>query len=156
MAKGFTYFAIDPAGRTHSRNSKRVYTHCVVYQQSKARMIEWAHKMRESDLRNARYYLDIIKHGYAPNLMDFPHYRDNKEAHARDVELAKDHLNGATTPEAYADRILSETLAKLETKDWTVWYNAGWCGRFDLAQKLANKYSDSTYAGVQILAGSTR
>lgn len=153
MAKAkFTYTAIDMNGTAHTRNSNRVYTHAVLYQESRETCEQWARDMMAVDRKNAGYYLDIVKHGRAENLMEFPHYANNREAWARDVELAKGHLQGATTPEEYARRRFDETMAKHAAHDWSRWFCAGFCGRFDLAQRLADtELKRRRVANVQIV-----
>ena len=139
MAKAI-FTATDPNGAIHKRTSaKREYTHTVVYQEDKAAYVAAATSpaSRKQHEKNAQYYLDCIANGEHLNLMTFAHYVDDEAAHARDVEEAVKRLDGATTAAEFAEARIAEDLERYETIDWSKWINAGWCGRLDLAQKLA-------------------
>lgn len=152
MAKT-SYFVVDPNGATHTRNSARVYTHAVVYQRSKANAIDWAmsSQQRAQDMKNAQYYLDCIAVGYHENLMGFDHYRNDKKRQAQDVAEAVEKLAGAKSAGQYADALRADALARIEATDYSLWFVAGWCGRFDLAQRLASQHT-----GAMILPASSR
>lgn len=132
------FTATDPNGTVHTRTSKnRIYTHTVVYQRSKAAAIESAKAMHKQHLETGRYLLDCIANGKHLSLMKFGHYANDAGRHARDVEDAKRSLRGLTTPEGYAAWMVADALEKIEASDWSQYWNAGWCGRLELAQKLA-------------------
>ncbi|MER9003312.1 hypothetical protein NKI15_06745 [Mesorhizobium sp. M0862] len=138
------YTAIDPAGVEHKRTTAdRTYTHTVVFQRSKAAAIEaaTAKSARGFHANNGQYYLDCIRDGRHSNLMSFEHYRNDTDRQARDVAEAIEHLSGVTTAAEFADAKVAAHVARIEATDWTIWHNAGWCGRHDLALKLAAKAS---------------
>ena len=152
------YHAIDPSGDVHTRSSKagRVYTHTVVTRPSyewalmAAKSKDWA----KTDRRNLEYY-DTIAQGRDP----YPRqcYRQNHpekwtpeqieeeriavEAENRKrVEDAIAHVANRTVAQYLADK-QAERIARVEGLKakgyYNDWQNAGWCGRPDLAQKLA-------------------
>ncbi|WP_172373350.1 hypothetical protein [Mesorhizobium sp. NZP2234] len=138
------YTAIDPAGVEHKRTTAdRTYTHTVVYQRSKVAAVEAAttKSARGFHAKNGQYYLDCIRDGRHENLMSFEHYRADTDRQARDVAEAIGNLAGATTAAEYAEAKVAAHLARIEATDWTIWHNLGWCGRHDLARKLAAKTS---------------
>lgn len=151
MAKT-AYIAIDANGTTHTRNSDRVYTHTVVYRQSKADRMAYATSKdwRDADGKNYDYAAACIANGKHLNLMSFAHYANDTARHAKDVQESVAHNRGLTR-EDYISTRQAERVAIVEATDFSVWHNAGWCGRLDLAQKLAAKFSD-----VAILPATTK
>jgi len=130
------FTAIDPNGVEHKRTSdRRSYSHTVVYQ--KAVHEARAKARHASHIDNGRYYLQCIAKGFHESLMKFEHYASDQGRHDADVKMAYAELKGCTTAEGFAAMRVAEELLKLDAEDWSAYWNAGWCGRFDLAQKLA-------------------
>lgn len=133
MAKTL-YTATDANGVIHTRNSDRVYTHTVVYLHdytadlAGARNESW----KKTDRSNYRYYQKLISgdHGFSCIT----------EA---DVAKARGHVEGLTE-EAFVAREVARRVDRVETNKangfYKKYFNAGWCGRLDLAQKLVSKY----------------
>lgn len=131
MAKT-AYFATDANGKTHTRNSDRVYTHTVVYRHIKSEAMAAAHSDHWKSLDANNYEFDVAiatgNHNYTTITADR-------------VAACKARVEAFTMDE-YVANSLAERVARVEATDFTVWHNAGWCGRLDLAQKLAAKYND--------------
>ncbi|MBZ9847206.1 hypothetical protein LB565_04285 [Mesorhizobium sp. CA14] len=137
------YTAIDPNGEEHKRTTAdRTYTHTVVYQRSKDAAIARAKDARKGHVDSGNYYLGCVRDGHYANLMKFEHYRTDAARQASDAADAAAKMAGRTAEE-YADAKVAEHLAAIEATDWTVYHNAGWCGRHDLALKLAAKIGPS-------------
>lgn len=150
MAKT-SYFAIDANGKKHTRNSERAYTHTVVYQSIKSEGMDCAlsPEWRKTEKKNYDYSVSCIENGKHKNLMSFEHYRNDAARHAKDVEESVDFLRGAKSFEEFAEARKAERVAAVEARDYSIWHNAGWCGRLDLAQKLAAKYTGAKILEVQ-------
>lgn len=132
------FIATDPNGIEHRRTSdRRTYTHTVVFQKSKKLHIESAIAGHKQHVSTGEWMLACVANGKHLSLMHFDHYAKDIERQARDVTDCIEKLNGAKNAVEYADRQVTETVADLESRDWSVYWNAGWCGRADLAQKLA-------------------
>lgn len=133
------YFVIDPNGVKHTRSTSRIYSHAVLYQRTKEDYLATIPAWKATEKKNGQYYLDCIANGYHKNLMHFPHYVDDKARQAADVQEAIERLDGCATAEEFAERLAERMRAKAEATDWNEWFCDGWCGRLDLAQKLAAK-----------------
>ena len=139
-----SYTATDANGAIHTRttSSGRIYTHTVVHQPTKAAAIARAHQMHPGTLKNCQYQFDSAAQGmeaYADaGLKRFPSLGRDYFNHqwAEHAEFAAKWGTAA----AYAQHVLDKHLASIEATDFTVWHNAGWCGRLDLARKLASNY----------------
>jgi hypothetical protein len=157
MAKT-SYFATDANGNIHTRNSDRVYTHTVVYRNSKSKQLEAAKsaECRKMDGRNYDYAVECAAgtHQHVTTITPASGFHasytaeyiaDRQEAQRAENEIriarAKADI-GTMTRVEYQDAKEANRVAKVEATDFTIWHNAGWCGRLDLAQKLAAKYND--------------
>lgn len=156
MAKRRTTFtAIDPNGTTHTRTSDaRTYTHTVVYQRSKAEALTSAKSGAEYDGRNYDY--DVAKangtHPHVNYVAAASAYHSSYSAehiakaqenqrneNARLIAAATAIVEAFPTKEAYVAAMVAGRIADVEATDFTIWHNLGWCGRPDLAAKLAAK-----------------
>lgn len=163
MAKRIIFTAIDPNGTVHTRTSdRREYTHTVVYQHDKAALMAYAtgSDWTKSDGNNFDYRRECAA-GTHPNVTkvtpaDKFHssytaekiaefQQAQREMNAKIIADAKVETDGKTREQYIAER-QAERVARVEAEDFTIWHNAGWCGRLDLAQKLAAK---SAYAWVR-------
>lgn len=141
MAKT-TFLAIDPAGNVHTRKTERTYTHAVLERASK----EWA--IHHATVVSAKWGLDSAREQFAYATWTVEQFnemllrkkcgiltRDNRYAE-ESIAKAKAFVAQWGTPEAYVEARVTEELAKIEARDWTVWTVAGFNGRRDLAEKL--------------------
>ncbi|SCX31105.1 hypothetical protein DSM25558_5121 [Agrobacterium sp. DSM 25558] len=159
MAKT-AYFAIDPNGKTHTRNTERSYSHTVVYRQDKAEKLAFAmHKdWHKTDGRNYDY--DALcaagTHAHVTTVTPASGFHASytaeqiaarqeaqREENADRIAKAKASIGTMTRAEFIADQ-QARRVASAEKADYTTYFNAGWCGRLDLAQKLAAKFAGST------------
>lgn len=151
-----TYIATTSDGTNtvfRRKSANRTYTHTVVFQRSKDAAIAYAKSAgnRSHHASTGKYLLDCVADGHHANLMRFEHYAKDTARQAKDVAEAKARLAGITTVAAYVDRRITENLADIAKVNWSAWYNAGWCGRLDLAQKLAAKINNGGQSAVVIL-----
>lgn len=132
------YLAIDPNGFEHRRTTAgRTYTHTVVYQRSKEWAVAQAKASHEGHVSTGKYFLDCVAVGYHAYLMHFDHYRNDIARQQADVAESLESLAGMTTAEGYAAAQVAKHLLDIDARDWSAYLNAGWCGRRDLAEKLA-------------------
>lgn len=151
------FTAIDPNGKEHKRTSdSRTYTHTVVVQHVKAAhmAIATSKGFADADASNYDYMVECAA-GTHRNVTrtrtpaDFhPSYSAEYVANAiaarnaenaKRIAEAKAFIAKYPTKEAYVAARLAERVAAVEAKDFTIWHNLGWCGRHDLAVKLASK-----------------
>jgi len=140
MAKK-TFLATDPSGVVHKHVSKdRAYVAAVVYQHDKSAAYSNARGEAnfKAHAKTGHWYLDCVENGKHLSLMQFKHYADDTERQAQDVADSLKQLAGAATPQEYAAARVAEDVEALDKIDWNKWLCAGWCGRADLAQKLAS------------------
>lgn len=125
-------------GQTFKRKSDRVYTHTVV---SKP-----AHTYEQA-LAAAKVFApyDGDSMAYFQEAMHQCHRGDAQRAeYARYVEVGLDVINA----EASARRVAE---VEAQRAVYETFYNNGWCGRLELAQKLADKMRKYGHRGVVIL-----
>lgn len=144
MAKT-NYIAIDPAGQLHTRKTERVYTHTVLFKYSYEDQMREANRDQSVDGDNWEFSCRMVEWGGV--------YRGKREKWHSDEEIARNlATNEALKAKANnrAEAIANgraERVAHIEARKaagfYEKWVNAGWCGRLDLAQKLAAKYSGS-------------
>jgi len=152
MAKKQTLFAIDPQGVKHTRTTARTYTHTVVVLRG-AKYLE-AQRPNEAAIKaqNDRMWDRIeneVKGVFGPG----EQWRgqavlDRWQEHAK--QWVREHSREADLVQAierahksYADRVARGDDLKYE--------NVGWCGRYDLADKLASAQSGQGYERVVVL-----
>ena len=151
MATATNHFhAIDPQGVAHTRSTKRTYSHTVV--------------VRLGDAYAARMLANSLKHTAAQAPKDYAfhqsvidrswHYIDGKVGgtlrypnSTSEADMLADtakhtaELDGRTVEQYTADAL--DAVRKSHAEDAAKGYfsnfiNVGWCGRLDLAMKLAN------------------
>jgi hypothetical protein len=153
MTKRTTFTAIDPNGVEHVRTSdRRNYSHTVVAQYNKAdhmnRAVDpnWA----KTDGSNWDYHAKIANgNDPYPSKCYLGNHPDKYSAeqiaeevvtvaatNAKRVEDAKTFVS--ITREEHIAKMLADRIAAVEAKDYNGWHNLGWCGRRDLADKLAS------------------
>lgn len=164
------FTATDPAGVIHTRTTERTYEYTVVtlpcYEGDVA--FYASESWDKSEAKNFRYYRQIAA-GNDPyparQWRDDPARFTAEEiaeslAHA-EAENAKrladaiEKVAGHADAASYCAGQRAKRLAAVEQRKaegyYQIWQNAGWCGRLDLASKLAQKCSGSRTAAVQIL-----
>lgn len=168
------YFAIDPNGVTHTRTSDRIYSHAVVAKHSYDRALAMANDKgwARTDRSNFDYYCQIAagNHPYAKKHWDEVAYAAHKKtvewiadynarmdaANAEDLANAIERTQGHTA-ESYCEAKRLERVASVEAKKADGYYDRffceGWCGRADLAHKLAAKCKNAV--DVTILPAQT-
>jgi len=143
MAKKIKYIARDADGQLHTRSSNRVYTHTVVAKLDIDAMIRDADTTgRAYSIQNHAVYVGYATNGWKPTKWMTP--ESAKQHHEKGFECGRRFLaEHGTDPAAYAEVCYQRKVARF-TAD-TEYHNLGWCGRLDLAQKLAAKCAANQY-----------
>jgi hypothetical protein len=165
------YIATDAAGGIHKRSTEsRAYTHTVVVKGgyeaalASAKSPGWA----KTDASNFDYYLRIAEgrsaHYPSKRWCAAPRHTPEQIAQedadlavsdAAKVAVAKLETDGRTVDQYVAiqrDQRIKRVEARKAAGDFDTWKNAGWCGRLDLAQKLAASEAAKGDYAVDILA----
>ncbi|WP_181423052.1 hypothetical protein [Serratia marcescens] len=141
MAAKTKYFAIDANGARHTRTTARTYTHMVVVCHNLEKSRQGA-SSKEAKASHARNY-DYHAREAGPN-PQFRHSPEHMAEHKRIAAMDRDHYVEICV---LADIERINKAGKGEYADQ--WHDFGWCGRLDLAQKLAAKWAH--YGKVEIL-----
>jgi len=133
MAAKTTYTAKDPNGVEHTRTTARVYSHAVFSRLDLAAKRKEATSavVAENERRNHSYYVDSVK--------------NNSNREHKNDEFDRLYLRFASmTPEEFVAERVAERICLInacgEGEFSDAWYEVGFCGRIDLAQKMAAKY----------------
>ena len=147
MAKSTTFLATDPAGNTHKRTSQsRTYAATVVVREGTAtaeRKFEAAepdHQKRDAD--DFAFFLQMSTLDGVKQWHKKGGWTHASEADMQaDVARYSERLEGCATAAEYVALQAAERRAAFEKAKaagaYERWLNAGWCGRSDLALKLA-------------------
>lgn len=156
-----TFLATAPDGSIHTRTSEnRRYTHTVVARRNYADALAHADRLIDADGDNFRFWSAIIAAGgyYARRKLPRParYTEEQFAAHeAKEVADAKERIGGAPTETIYKvmkrDQRLADLAERKANGAFEVYFNCGWCGRLDLAQKLAASEQAKGYLDVTIL-----
>jgi len=161
------YHAIDANGTKHTRSTERTYSHTVVARYSRAEHMARATRpaWTESDGNNWDYNFRIAN-GNDPYpaknyLADHPDMYSAEKIAQGQVRADEDNAKRvaqsvglvSVTREQYIANQLAARIAAVEATDFTVYHNLGWCGRYELAVKLANSKEGVTsyYTDITIL-----
>lgn len=142
--------ATDAAGRIHTRTTKRTYTHTVVFLPCYAADLAKASQPRQVDGDNWEFAGQMVAWGGVFNGVRKPYHTDEQVS----KELASNQERVAQFPDRAAAiegnrlRRIEDVEARKAAGYYETWQNAGWCGRLDLAQKLA---AQTAGARVEIL-----
>ena len=134
------YFVIDANGKKHTRNSMRTYTHAVLYRESKSAALRLAERKDRFSVDNFWYH-----HAFVDGTSKWLERKswENEVQYmkraAEEVERSRNALRGCETPEDWEAALREEAIARIEARDFSQWAVEGWCGRHDLAVKLAHK-----------------
>jgi uncharacterized protein (DUF427 family) len=142
------HFVIDQNGKKHTRTSQgRVYSHCVivrdVYELALARA-QIGTRLNANYISNFNYYVSLAagtnEHS-KPWSWEKP--EDAAERIAKQRAKAEKEIAGIATPAQYLEKLIAEDIAAVEKQKAEGKYDEfgvyGWCGRRDLAKKLAAK-----------------
>ena len=152
------YLAIDSLGAEHTRSSQRVYTHTVVVMYDYDAAINNAKTYHASKAaiatatRNFDYEVSIATGNDPHPEYDYVQVDGKWQRVYNDATAARQAIRAAKSSaeieggfEAYRARILAKELARVESRKengaFTTWGSVGFCGRLDLAQKLAAQYA---------------
>lgn len=134
------HFVIDANGVRHTRNSKtRVYTHAVLYRESKAEDLKHVEKKWPHFDSNFWYHMAFIN-GTSKWLDRSPWEKDDAQYNdrvKRDVERATEALRGCQTPDELFALVKAEAIAFIEAKDYSRWHVSSWHSTHKLAEKEA-------------------
>lgn len=156
-----TFLATDPAGKTHKRTSQnRTYAATVVVREGTAnaeRKFEAGEGWRrDHDAKNFAYAAArTTAEAVTADLLRRNHkvLADDADYVARRVAENVAFVEGFATVEEYVEKQAAKRRAKFEAEkaagSYERWLNAGWCGRPDLALKLASQQKG--YDEVRIL-----
>lgn len=132
-------------GQTFTRKTDRVYTHTVV--SKPAHTYEQALAAAKAFKQYGADWIAYCQEAMSP---DYKYASVNTDAqraeYARHVEVGLDVINAEVSA-----RFVAAVEASNAENHYETFYNNGWCGRFDLAQKLADKMRKYGHRGVVIL-----
>lgn len=159
------YSATDANGTVHTRSTDRTYTHTVVAQLNRAELMEralskaWA----KSDGDNYDYAVECAAgtHRHVTHVTDragyHVSYTDEQVAGFQEAQRAENakriasaKLIVAISREEHIAAEQAKRVASVEATDFEAFHNLGWCGRRDLAVKLAAKTGEY-YRNIMIL-----
>lgn len=140
MAAKTKYYIVDSDGNKHTRTSARVYTHMVVFRAN-------------LDCQRERAASEVERKHHAKNYAY--HAREagpgRKYEHS-DTEMAQHKEIAVMTCDEYVQQAVERCIARINEdgmgKHADKCIDVGWCGRLDLAEKLAQKWTQ--YGIVQI------
>lgn len=151
MAKRTTFTATDAAGRVHTRTSdRREYTHTVVFLPSFALDMARADRDRGHDGEDWDFACRMVAWGGVFNGVRKPWATDEQIA-AELADYTAKASKYTSREEAITGRRAKRVAFVNERKEagyYATWQNAGWCGRLDLAQKLAARTNDAAKVDV--------
>lgn len=151
-------------GQTFTRNSKsRVYTHCVVAKPSIDCALERAQSKAARDLHrsNYRWYQKTLA-SEGRLFEQYTHISDEQYREQCEYNLARavEALAGAQSEDEYVSRKIGDELAVIAAKEakgfYDTWAECGWCGRLDLAHKLAATTRAHPYYDTAIVLEATQ
>ncbi|MGM1131811.1 hypothetical protein ACSUPJ_17360 [Serratia marcescens] len=134
MAAKTKYFAIDANGARHTRTTARTYTHMVVVlvNLESGREAARSEHNRKAHAKNYAFYCEEANTPPSPTIIE----PAGRRAFYNRV--------AAMTCEQYVGERINEELAAFDARGGEFandWADFGWCGRLDLAQKLAAKWA---------------
>lgn len=152
MPKATAYSATHQ-GFTFTRNSHRTYTHVVLVQQSKAEdRVSCERTARGAYHANLRYHTACAE-GRNPTAARFPDTYTPERIEADRIESqAWLDLGEQGHVDAALARLSDYTATQQTLDDGDTYFTcAGWCGRLDLAGKLAGKHSGAVIVPAVVL-----
>lgn len=157
-----TYTVTAPNGAVFTRKSDRVYTHAVLCQDSYEGWMQTYDAIWEVDKSNFRYAEKIVATNgeYLAGKVYNEEQRERVEAaNAKRLANAKAEVETHKTANAFAAAMralrVASLNAKLKAGGFDGWMVEGFCGRHDLAVKLAAKVTGTRH-NATIVAVSTK
>lgn len=154
------FFAIDPQGVEHLRTSEnRIYTHTVVVLRGEAyaarQLIEALDHATSQAPKDYVFHQSMVDGTWYT--VQHPQWIDQRN----DAEAAKHAAEIADlTVEGYVQKCLKKVRAQHDARHdaglYAKWHNVGWCGRHDLAQKLADQTRKHGFQDVVILEAQVK
>lgn len=141
MAKKITLKHALPCGTIATRTTAREYSHVVILRTDLVAARAELDRISDNVLANFAYDQKIVGIGAggqvrASNGRFYPVTQDN-------VDRALASMRGFTDAQAFAEARRQERLAEFDAEHGDAtrgpWAIVGWCGREDLARKLANQ-----------------
>lgn len=145
MTKTRKLTATAPDGTLVTRTTARTYTHVVLftYSAAKREAFDTSKNWVKTEARNHAYEAKIALHGdgtgTAYGLPVEGEYDYKPAARAKSIERAKAFIAKYPTAADYSAKCLADRRAYSARQIADGWCLAGWCGRLDLARKLAAK-----------------
>ena len=147
MAKSKTFLATMPDGQVAKRTSRtRTYEYMVAIRLSYKEALMSAKQLRDTDISNFQYCRresDAATAKYNPSKASWRVGETDEEYFAKNATEIEDCKTGAD----YQRKLIKKRIAEVEKAKaagyYDKWGSAGWCGRLDLAQKLAAKEQNS-------------
>lgn len=148
MTKKVTLKHKLPCGAVETRTTARTYTHVVIVRRDLRAIREDAAKLRSVDVSNFEHYqLQIAQGVGAPTRLADGSLLNGYPVTQAAYDRAVAEIEGCDSAQQYAEKCIAARLAKHDAEHGTRavgdWYIAGWCGRADLAEKLASKERNS-------------
>lgn len=121
-------------GQTFTRSTNRTYTHVVLVRNDLKKVLDRSALYAPIDKRSFGR-LERIAAGT---------YEYMNQVNDDEIERAKFAVQMGFAD--YNLHLVAEAVKRVSANFKPHWYAEGWCGRLDLAQKLANKVSTATYS----------
>lgn len=141
MAKKITLKHALPCGEIATRTTAREYSHVVILRDDLVAVRASRDVIFQSDLDNFRFYSSQVAAGAGNHYLHSCGSRSAYPVTQDDFDKAQAEIGGHADAQAYADACRLARLAKHDELwgDATrgPWAIVGWCGRLDLATKLA-------------------
>jgi hypothetical protein len=148
------YTATDAAGAVHKRSTKcRTYTHMVVYLPSYEFDLSQAAKQYAYDGDNWEFHCQMVTWGGIFEGRRESWHTDEKIAAdlALSTERAGEFASRAEAMAGQAQKRVAFVMERQANGYFAAWQSLGWCGRHDLAVKLASQATGPRFAKVAIL-----
>ncbi|WP_405124311.1 hypothetical protein [Pseudomonas alloputida] len=141
MAKKITLKHALPCGEIATRTTAREYSHVVIVREDLVALRASRDVISKVDLDNFRFYSSLVAAGAGNHYLHNSGSLSAYPVTQADFDKAQAAIGGHADAQAYADACRLARLAKHDELwgDATrgPWGIVGWCGRLDLATKLA-------------------
>lgn len=146
-------------GQTFTRTSQnRKYSHVVIWRPDyEAALIRASYGWKNLDFSNFHHsHAKVVGESKFLDRKQWETEEEHKERVEREVNAARENLNGCETAAQYAEMMRQRRVDAVEqnNKDgyYRTWQVVGWCSRRDLAEKLAaTERNRARVAEVQII-----
>jgi hypothetical protein len=150
------FSAVDPAGEIHRRNSKtRDYLFTVVAQPSFEDAMVRARQAHQGDVIEYKALQKILAAGVGASKYPGQAWATSLLITQEEFDRAVTKVGGVSLEQyryAQQGERINAVIEREQQGYYRRWKNLGWCGRRDLADKLAASYRGAAcYAAVQII-----